>query len=241
MLRAVTLDFWDTLYASAVRPERVTLRQTALRRLLEAVGARATDEEIRAVYRASGAEADRWWREEHRGYTSAERIRWMLRRLNVDRPEDCEHVARACQAVDDALIEHPAPLLPGASDALAALSSRFPLAIVSDTGFASGAAQDRLLERDGIRSLFAATVYSVDVGYAKPRLEPFRAALDALRVARPDEVLHVGDIERTDIRGAIAAGMRAVRLDVVRSGGPSEAEFVAPSFPALVEYLMDAA
>ena len=94
MLRAITLDFWDTLYTSAVLPERVTLRQTALRRLLEAVGARATDEEIRAVYRASGAEADRWWREEQRGYTSAERIRWMLRRLNVDRPEGCEHVAR---------------------------------------------------------------------------------------------------------------------------------------------------
>ena len=241
MLRAITLDFWDTLYTSAVLPERVTLRQTALRRLLDAVGATATDVEIQAVYRASGAEADRWWREEQRGYSSAERIRWMLERLNVIRPEDCEHVSRACQAVDDALIHHPAPLLPGASDALAALSSRFPLAIISDTGFASGRAQDALLERDGIRSLFVATVYSVDVGYAKPRLEPFRAALDALRVDRPDEVLHVGDIERTDVRGALAAGMRAVRLDVARAGGPSEAEFVAPSFPALVEYLLERA
>lgn len=238
MLRAVTLDFWDTLYTSAVLPERVTLRQTALRRLLDAVGASATDEELRAVYRASGAEADRWWREEQRGYTSSERIRWMLERLNVDRPEDCEHVARACDAVDQALIDHPAPLLPGASDALAALASRFPLAIISDTGFASGTAQDRLLERDGIRSLFAATVYSVDIGYAKPRLEPFRAALDALRIDRPDEVLHVGDIERTDVRGALDAGMRAVRLDVVRSSGPSEAEYVATSFPELVEYLL---
>ena len=105
MLRAITLDFWDTLYASAVLPERVTLRQTALRRLLDAVGAAATDEQIRTVYAASGAEAERWWREEHRGYTSAERIRWMLERLKVDRPEDCEHVARACDAVDQALID----------------------------------------------------------------------------------------------------------------------------------------
>lgn len=238
MLRAVTLDFWDTLYTSAVMPERVMLRQTALRRLLDAVGATATDDELSAAYRSSGTEAERWWREEQRGYTSAERIRWMLERLNVDRPADCEHIARACDAVDEALMAHPAPLLPGASDALAVLASRFPLAIISDTGFASGAAQDRLLERDGIRSLFAATVYSVDIGYAKPRLEPFRAALDALRIERPDEVLHVGDIERTDVRGALGAGMRAVRLDVVRNGGPSEAERVATSFPELVEYLV---
>jgi putative hydrolase of the HAD superfamily len=238
MLRAVTLDFWDTLYESAVLPERVTHRQTALRRLLDAVGAKATDEEIRTVYAASGAEAERWWREEHRGYTSAERIRWMLERFSVQRPDDCEHVARACQEVDDALLEHPAPLLRGAQGAVEALAGRFALAIVSDTGFASGAAQDCLLERDGIRRFFAATVYSVDVGHAKPRPEPFRAALDALGVDRPDEVLHVGDIERTDVRGALGAGMRAVRLDVVRNSGPSAAEFVASSFPALVEYLL---
>lgn len=239
MLRAITLDFWDTLYTSAVLPERVTLRQTALRRLLDAVGAKATDEEIREVYKASGDEAERWWREEQRGYTSAQRIRWMLERFHVERPEDCEHVARACQEVDDALIAHPAPLLPGAKAAVEALASRFPLAIISDTGFASGAAQDCLLERDGIRPSFVATVYSSDVGHAKPRLEPFRAAIEALRIGRPDEVLHVGDIERTDVRGALAAGLRAVRLDVVRSSGPSQAEFVAPSFPALVDYLAD--
>ena len=238
MLRAITLDFWDTLYTSAVLPERVTLRQTALRRLLDAVGATASDEDIRAVYKASGAEAERWWREEHRGYTSAQRIRWLRERFNVQRPEDCEHVARACQEVDDALIAHPPPLLPGAQAALEALATRFPLAIVSDTGFASGAAQDCLLERDGVRPFFAATVYSSDVGHAKPRPEPFRTALDALGIERPKEVLHVGDIERTDVRGALAAGMRAVRLDVIRSSGPSQAEFVAPSFTALVEYLL---
>lgn len=240
MLRAITLDFWDTLYSSVAQPERVTHRHAALRRLLDAVGAAVSDEDIQRVYRDSGEEAERWWREEHRGYTSAERIRWMLERLNVARPADCEHVSRACQEVDEALVNHPAPLLPGAAEALAALSGRFPLALISDTGFASGRAQDCLLERDGIRSLFTTTVYSSDVGHAKPRPEPFRAALDALDVARPDEVIHVGDIERTDVRGALAAGMRALRLDVVRRGGPSEGEFVAASFPELVEYLLEA-
>ena len=39
------------------------------------------------------------------------------------------------------------------------------------------------------------------------------------------------------MRGALDAGMRAVRLDVVRSGGPSEAEFVAKSYEELVGYL----
>jgi FMN phosphatase YigB (HAD superfamily) len=113
----------------------------------------------------------------------------------------------------------------------------FTLGVVSDTGFASGRAQDRLLEKDGARALFAATIYSMEVGHAKPRPEIFAAAVQRLGVAA-HEILHVGDNERTDVRGALAAGFRAIRLDVVRGSGPSEAEFVARSFEELTEYLV---
>src|SRR5207248_360042 len=98
-------------------------------------------------------------------------------------------------------------------------SRHLVLAVVSDTVFASGRAQDRLLEKDGARSFFAATIYSMDVGHAKPRPEIFRAAIETLGVA-PEQILHIGDNERTDVRGALDAGMRAIRLDVVRPGGP---------------------
>jgi putative hydrolase of the HAD superfamily len=80
----------------------------------------------------------------------------------------------------------------------------------------------------------------MDVGHAKPRPEIFAAAVETLGVA-PNEILHIGDNERTDVRGALAAGFRAVRLDVVRHGGPSEAEFVARSFEQLSEYLLSQA
>lgn len=235
-LRAVTFDYWDTLYAGAVLPERMTQRQTALHRMLADLGHAIEDEELSALYQASGHEADRWWREEHRGYTAAERIRWILQRLSIERPEDCEHVARAVQAVDDALIQYPPPLLPGAADAVAAIGARYRLGIISDTGFASGKAQDDLLARDGLRSLFDVTVYSVDVGHAKPRREPYKAALEALGLPATD-VVHIGDNERTDVRGALDIGMRAIRVDFVRQNGPSAAEFVAMSFGELTDYL----
>jgi putative hydrolase of the HAD superfamily len=78
----------------------------------------------------------------------------------------------------------------------------------------------------------------MDIGHAKPRPEIFTAALQRLGVA-PQEIVHVGDNERTDVRGALAAGFRAIRLDVVRQGGPSEAEFVAKSFEELSGYLLE--
>ena len=130
----------------------------------------------------------------------------------------------------------PPAMLAGAWQMLRTLARQFTLGVISDTGFASGRAQDRLLEKDAARGFFAATIYSMDVGHAKPRPEIFAAAVDRLGVA-PGEILHIGDNERTDVRGALAAGFRAVRLDVVRSGGPSEAEFVARSYEELTEYV----
>ena len=238
-LRAITFDYWDTLYTGAVLTERMTLRQTALRHMLTDLGHDIAEDALQALYHESGKEADRWWRDEHRGYTAADRIRWILKRLAIERPEDCEHVARAVKAVDDALLAYPPPLLPGADRAIERIGARFRLGIISDTGFASGRAQDALLERDGLRARFEVTVYSVDIGHAKPRPEPFHAALEVLGL-EPSSVLHVGDNERTDVRGALDVGMRAIRVDFVKQSGPSAAELVARSFDDLTAYLAEA-
>ena len=204
--------------------------------MLHRLGAEVPVEVFTRLYKASAAEADRWWRDEHRGYTTADRIRWLLAQLAIERPEQCEHIARAVEEIDETLTAVPPPLLDGAAAGIRALAATFKLAIISDTGFASGRAQDKLLAQDGLLQHFSATVYSVDVGHAKPRPEPFRRALELLGV-EPSELIHVGDIERTDVGGALAAGMRAVRLDQVRPSGSSDAEYVATSYEDLVGYL----
>jgi HAD superfamily hydrolase (TIGR01509 family) len=236
MLRALTFDYWDTLYEGGVLPERVALRRTAVGALLGAYGRALPEEQLRALYDESGREAERWWSEEQRGYTTDDRLRWILERAELTPRERCEHVAEAADAVDNALLMLPPAMFIGAWRMLRALREHFVLAIISDTGFASGRAQDRLLEKDGARGFFATTIYSMDVGHAKPRPEIFAAAVRQLGVP-PAEILHVGDNELTDVRGALAAGFRAVRLDVARPGGPSQAEFVARSFEELTAYL----
>jgi putative hydrolase of the HAD superfamily len=236
MLRALTFDYWDTLYGGGALPERVALRRTAVGALLGAYGRDLPDVQLRALYEESGREAERWWSEEHRGYRTDERLRWILERAAVKPREQCEHLAAAADAVDNALLMLPPAMLAGAWQMLRVLSRHFTLAVISDTGFASGRAQDRLLEKDAARGFFASTIYSMDVGHAKPRPEIFAAAVDTLGMP-PGEILHIGDNERTDVRGALAAGFRAIRLDVVRNDGPSEAEFVARSFEELTEYL----
>jgi putative hydrolase of the HAD superfamily len=237
MLRALTFDYWDTLYEGGALPERVALRRTAVGALLGAYGRALPEDQLRRLYEESGREAERWWSEEQRGYTTRDRLRWILERAAVTPREGCEHVATAADAVDNALLMLPPAMLAGAWQMLRTLRRHFALAVISDTGFASGRAQDRLLQKDAAREFFASTIYSMDVGHAKPRPEIFRRAVETLGV-EPHEILHIGDNENTDVRGALAAGFRAVRLDVVRSGGPSEAEFVARSYEELTEYLL---
>ena len=234
---AVTLDYWDTIYLATSDPDRVRRRHESLQGMLRRLGAEVPADEFIRLYKASAAEADRWWRDEHRGYTTADRIRWLLAQLAIERPEHCEHIARAVEEIDDTLITVPPPLLEGAADGIRSLASRFKLAVISDTGFASGRAQDRLLERDGLLEHFTATIYSVDVGHSKPRSEIFHRALNALGVDAANAI-HVGDIERTDVAGALAVGMRAIRHDQVRSGGSTAAEYVSTSYENLEEYLI---
>ncbi len=236
MLSAITFDYWDTLYHGHTHPERYAMRQGAVRLLLRELGQDLPEERFQELYRASGAEAARWWQEERRGYKTGDRLRWLLSRLEIERPQDCEIIAEACRTIDESLVRYAPALIPGARETVASLAERFPLGIISDTGFASSGAQDRLLERDGMLDYFAVRIYSADVGHAKPRPEPFIAAVNGL--GKPAaETVHVGDLEHTDVAGALASGLRAVRLDVVRRSGDSAAERVVRSFDELLRHL----
>ena len=64
MLRALTFDYWDTLYEGGALPERVALRRTAVGALLGAYGRALPEEQLRTLYEESGREAERWWSED---------------------------------------------------------------------------------------------------------------------------------------------------------------------------------
>lgn len=64
-------------------------------------------------------------------------------------------------------------------------------------------------------------VTSALVGYEKPDVRTFQAALEPLDVAGPD-ALHIGDQPRSDVVGAEASGMRAALIDRYRRHDPEK-------------------
>lgn len=216
-------------------PARFARREGALLRLVQSLGGAPDPDHLRSLYLESAKVfEDKWRRGE--AYTGLERIQWMLEQFGIHRPADCPEIAATAAEVDQTLLDLPPALLPGVREALDALRLRYRLAIVSDTGFASGTAQTRLLEQDGLREYFDAIVYSEEVGAPKPDARMFNAALQHMG-CEPSQALHVGDLERTDVAGALAVGMRAIRLDLVRASGESRAELVALNWSEVVARL----
>jgi putative hydrolase of the HAD superfamily len=75
-----------------------------------------------------------------------------------------------------------------------------------------------VLERVGLLGLLDGVVTSAGVGVAKPDRAIFEAGLEVAGTSA-DEALHVGDSSEEDVRGASAAGIRALLIDRSGRGG----------------------
>jgi putative hydrolase of the HAD superfamily len=83
--------------------------------------------------------------------------------------------------------------------------------LVCDTGFSPGTTLRKIMDANGIASHFDSFSFSNETGYLKPRIETFNRVLNDLRI-HPEEAVHIGDLEHTDIAGAKKMGMKAIKF-----------------------------
>jgi putative hydrolase of the HAD superfamily len=101
---------------------------------------------------------------------------------------------------------------PGAEAVLSKLKKNgYKLGLVTDTDGKKGMKRIRLRRLSLVRFFDTVAIGGDDTSHAKPSPESFLLAAKKLHVA-PEECLMVGDKPFTDIRGAKAAGMKAVLL-----------------------------
>jgi putative hydrolase of the HAD superfamily len=164
--------------------------------------------------------------------------------------------------LEDEILTHDIRAIDGAHEVLAALrDAGIRRALICDTGFSPGRVVRRLLDRVGLLDLLEATVFSNEIGVPKPHSLAFTTALASLGVA-PEHAVHVGDLRRSDVAGARAAGMGTVRfrgshddsdaglganagvIDCTVAGctppcGRPEADVVIDAYPALRAMITD--
>lgn len=193
--------------------------------------------------RAFSIEAEthhRIWKEEHRTLPAAERISTILNYLDVAVTEPM--LAAIVARFEEGILEHPPVLIRGAREVLRSLAGRYRLGIISDVGFSPGRVLKQVLADNGLLDVFDSLVFSDEAGRAKPHIEVFQRTARSLS-ADPGTMVHIGDLERTDIMGAKQAGFKAIRFTGVTPMEEDEttiADFVTDDLtdvPKLVELL----
>jgi FMN phosphatase YigB (HAD superfamily) len=207
LIRAVTFDFWNTLFV-AVRAGDVRIRQ--IKMALERNGhADFGVEVIGHAMSLAWQEWDRVWVQERRTFGAEEWVDLLLRELQVtlDRSEQESLVHK--MAISG--MEANPPPVDGLKGILPYLADSYRLGVICDTGLSPGWMLRDWMETHGILRYFSQQTFSDELGVSKPHPEAFLFTLARLGVSARQAV-HVGDYPRTDIAGAKAVGMRAIRF-----------------------------
>jgi putative hydrolase of the HAD superfamily len=239
MIRAVTLDFWNTLMDDFHLPARDELRAARLREIVAPYGHNPGPEAIDAAFTKAWKHFDRVWYKKARTPTTAESAAVVLHALRIKLP--AEALERVVAMLEEITLESPPRTVEEVAETLPLLAERYALAVVCDAALTPGRVLRRVLELHGLERWFGAFFFSDEHDWSKPDPRAFLTPLAALGVA-PHEAVHVGDIQRTDIAGAQAAGMRAIHFVGVNSSDllVSTAEAVVARFgelPAAIERL----
>jgi len=207
-LDAVTFDFWDTLVRTEYAGTR-TARQEALTPVLALCGHDVTPERLEAVFDQVFAVYTEHWHG-NRAFTAhqgavltVDLLGLGLDQAQADLVIDAFVHAAADQELD--LTDH-------VQETLVALKERgLRVGIICDVGLTPSHVLRGYLSGHGVLDLFDHWSFSDEVGCYKPAREIFEHALAGLGGVPPDRAAHVGDLRRTDIVGARAMGMTAVR------------------------------
>ncbi len=227
MIRAVTLDFGNTLVPVSAAGLRGVVAHTA-----GEIAVRLGPFDPGDVLRAWGEERERQFREEvpqFREVDLAVRVVRILARLRgmappppdgrwddgaAGRLATPDEVAWAVEVYSRGFVAS-LPPAPAAGALIERLAAAYRVAILSNWPLA--ATIDRYVEAAGWAPHLAAVVVSQRVGTIKPHPAIFAAAREALGgagmpIPEPREILHVGDDWAADVVGAKRAGWRAAWL-----------------------------
>lgn len=211
-IRAITFDFWSTLYR--VTRSSHSRRLQRIQAALASVGRHDIAEtQVAEAVQQAWIVWDRVWREEHRTFGAVKWLVLVLDDLGVVLPRAT--FTETVHALETAHLEGTAMLADGTAEMLARLAPRYRLGLISDTGVTPGWVLRALLKRDGLLPHFTHLIFSDEFGHSKPHPAVFLAILDRLGV-QSHQAVHVGDLRHTDISGARGIGMRTVRYAGIR-------------------------
>lgn len=215
MIEAVTFDYWETLVSEGLgidAEEDGSMHSRQLRAwsaILYEAGFPVDDVAIEQAFTHNWEIFHECWRANVQ-HGPREGTPLMCGFLGIDPPPEVN--AQLVESFAEVGHEAPLQLAPGAEDCLRTLrDSGARIGIICDVGMTYSPTLRERLEDFGVLGLFDHWSFSDEVGCFKPFAPIFEHAMAGLGVSDFARVAHVGDGRRTDMAGALAMGMTAVR------------------------------
>jgi FMN phosphatase YigB (HAD superfamily) len=212
MVQAVTFDFWNTLMweePGSLKEKRLEFWTEAL----EGLGASVDPVQLERAHDAAHQEyVDSWTA--GRQFRVEEGVEHMVERLDGELAPEAERaLVEGFSEGGRRAAVHPSD---GVRECLETLKDAgVRLGIICDIGLTPSTVVGELLDRHGLLGFFNGMSFSDEVGHYKPARAIFEHALASVGGVPPAQAAHVGDRRRTDVGGAIAMGMTAVRYNGV--------------------------
>ncbi len=215
MIQAITFDLWDTVIQDdsdePLRLQRGLRSKYDERRYLIwelASSIQPTSfEKATFAYDAIDIAFNKVWHDQHVTWTVAERLGLIAKALGIEFPKD--KLSATIKKLEVMEVDVPPTPVDGVEDVLDQLSSSYKLAVISDTIVSPGRELRNWLEKHGLLQFFCGFAFSDEVGRSKPHPRIFESAASQLNVDL-DRIVHIGDREHNDIKGAHAMNMRAI-------------------------------
>jgi putative hydrolase of the HAD superfamily len=177
------------------------------------------------------------WEKNFRTPTVHERIRFMSECLAIDLQQ--EQVIQLADYFGSLIFVIPPQKIGSVKNQIPYLAEKFPLGLISDTGYISGKYIRLFLAQEGLDRYFQSFVFSDEQSNSKPHRSAFEKTASNLKVSLP-RLIHIGDMERTDIAGARQAGCFTIKYTGAHrplEENQTQAHYVINDYQQLMETL----
>lgn len=203
-IQAVTFDLWDTLVHNKNYSQ---IRVPELYRVLRSHGVTLSEEALNEAYMSGFRYSSKVIPAE--GYRHVETHEIVCKVLETAGCVSKEALDELVTIYEEAILLDPPQLKDGVHEALDYVKGRYKVGLISVTGVSPGRVLRGILREYGILEYFDALTFSDEVKLVKPNTGLFNACLKELQVS-PENAVHVGDSFKSDIVGAIDAGMHTI-------------------------------
>lgn len=203
-IEAVTFDLWDTLVYNRNYGE---FRLPALGEILRSKGLEMGEEALREAYFSGFRYSSRVIPAE--GYRHVETSEIVDKVLETIGWYELETRDKIVEMYEEAVLCDPPRLKEGVFEALDYVRDRYKIGLISVTGVSPGRLIRGILRDHGILNYFDELTFSDEVKLVKPNPLLFKACTTKLNV-EPSKAVHIGDSYKSDVIGAIDAGMKTI-------------------------------